>query len=519
MRSPEQNTSITPEDYAIFAFNAYYSVDAVALPNGWQRFLNCPEQLQQHGYSGTSFIRVEEDRVSLVIAHRGTANFDGKAEDILMWLLTYAPAQFRDGALPFITFVLNQLHALFPDKKIDLNITGHSLGGTETELSVAHFAYLGAQGCTFETPGSVPIIRNLQQQRLMPANAVEYAGKNCVAFKTNPDAINTALESVSEKTFHVPVPNRYPRNVFGYLPLDPGLLYYVFDYSFTVEHPMAHILHTLQTQDIRQFDRAEWPEGLLTGYQDFKNYHKNKQYWDGYINNLWHDNGIFSSILHIIFDDNFSLFNRFYIQYLLYDATDEQKTETLRELFDAHEIWQKDQLGSKRLKSFFSDSKDLQNYLIHCMPPRPSAPPMTNDDFEEYHSAIVRASAPPMTRDELVEYRKSQLNHIHEKLTNFQYQFAHIKQDKHRKASIQECVKSTVIAGQNLNSNPDAAIETLTREIAIFRNDVKRHHESQFFIFGSVMGLFRKSRTMQEIDRTMHSISPEISQQYQKMCK
>lgn len=370
-------TKVTVREYAAFSYDVYFETQqntARELPAGWSLFETCPESWRLYGYFGASYIRVNQDSmtVDLVIAHRGTDNLYGAIEDTELWLTNHVPAQFHYGVKPFVNHLINTVEKQYSTDAYQLNwyVTGHSLGGTLAELTIADNEITSMTGLSFESPGSVTLIEQMEAENYLPKGALTYAKSldksgNPVAtsVKTRPDEINTLQPTPNPPIGPVPVPNVYPANIFGVLPIDPGYLDYTY-YSFCVEHPMKNILEWINNNDISKLPvmLKPWPMGFFAGYRWYKSYEENKDYWDGYIDELWNNDGLLSSMIQFAFSRDFEKFKSYYMEYFLYQACEsaEQKNKVeafLQYLIDKHSE------HSNALKSDNLSVSQLTHYL------------------------------------------------------------------------------------------------------------------------------------------------------------
>lgn len=393
---------VTVKEYAAFAYEVYFESQQEVereLPSDWTLFETCPEPLRLYGYFGSSFIRVAQDKktVDLIIAHRGTDNLSGAIEDTQLWLTNHVPAQFQYGVKPFVQHVIAAMEKQYPPNEYQVNwfVTGHSLGGTLAELTIADNELSGMTGLSFESPGSVTLIEQMQTENFLPPGALNYVksidkSNNPVAIsiKTRPDEINTLQPTPNPPLGPVPVPNIYPPNLFNVLPIDPGYVDYT-SYSFYVEHPMKNILEWINTNDISTLPvmLEAWPMGFFAGYRWYKSYDNNKAYWDGYIDELWNNDGILSSLIQTAFRSSFETFKAYYIDYFLYKACEssEQKTraQNFLEFITEHHI---NELGCNQMEAESLRAINLSG-LQQYMP----------DAQEENPVAVTLASKAPYT--------------------------------------------------------------------------------------------------------------------------
>lgn len=372
---------VTVKEYAAFAYDAYFESRQPTqpkLPANWKLFEPCPESLKLYGYFGSSYIRVgmEEKTIDLVIAHRGTDNVYGVIEDIRLWFTTRAPQQFQYAVQPFVKYVIDAMGKQYPSDEYQVNwfVTGHSLGATLAELTIADNEMINMSGLSFESPGSIPLIEQMQKNGSLHKSALAYVrsidksgNQIAVSINARPDGINTFQATPNLPVGPVPVPNIYPPNLLNVLPIVPGYLDYI-SYSFCVEHPMKNILEWINANDISSLPAMvkPWPMGFLAGYQWYKSYVENKDYWEGYTNELWNKNGLLSTLIQAAFRYSYTTFKGYYIDYFLYQTGVSTEPQNKAQAFLEFIIEQQPESATTLLKSNSAhtfDLSDLTKYL------------------------------------------------------------------------------------------------------------------------------------------------------------
>lgn len=368
---------VTVREYAAFAYDVYFETQpntARGLPAGWSLFETCPESSRLYGYFGASYIRVDKETmtIDLVIAHRGTDNIYGAIEDTELWLTNHVPAQFQYGVKPFVNHLISTVEKQYSAAEYQFNwfVTGHSLGGTLAELTIADNEITNMTGLSFESPGSVTLIEQMEAENYLPKGALTYAKSKdqsgnpvVTSVKTRPDEINTLQPTPNPPVGPVPVPNIYPPNIFNVLPIDPGYIDYT-SYSFFVEHPMENILAWINTHDISTLPvmQKPWPMGFFEGYRWYKSYVENKDYWDGYIAELWNNDGLLSSMIQVAFSRDFEKFKVYYVDYFLYQTCEAAEQKNKAEVFFQYVIDQQS-LNNNALDATNLSVDQLMHYL------------------------------------------------------------------------------------------------------------------------------------------------------------
>lgn len=387
---------VTVKEYAAFAYDAYFESlqpTQPELPTDWKLFEPCPESFKLYGYFGSSYIKVslEDKTIDLVIAHRGTDNFYGVIEDIRLWLSSSAPQQFQYAVKPFVKHVIDTINKQYSPDEYQVNwfVTGHSLGATLAELTIADNEMISMSGLSFESPGSVPLIEHMQKNGSLPESALAYVRSidksgNLVAVSINarPDGINTFQLTPNQPVGPVPVPNIYPPNLLNVLPIMPGYLDYI-SYSFCVEHPMKNILEWINSNDISKLPATvkPWPKGFFAGYQWYKSYVENQDYWDGYVHELWDKNGRLSTLIQTAFSYSFETFKGYYIDYFLYQTCESTEQQNKAEAFLEFVIEHQPKSAPSLLKSTalcMPELSELTKYL-----PDAGAPPSNILDADD----------------------------------------------------------------------------------------------------------------------------------------
>lgn len=316
---PVLPVSQQPLVYAQLSSNAYHPGQNGDLPKGFTVFMECPEEFCWWGYFGKGYFKVDEETQSIIFifSHRGTDNTFGSVEDIELWLDQIIPAQYRDGALPFMQWAIQQFNQYaaknYRGYEIKYEVTGQSLGAAlaqNTLIDSVNGVLPEMNGVLFENPG----LPNSAQQKPRPDAVKALLAQKTVLINTRPDAINTLYPTDSRYQFHLQINNaEYPRIAGLPLPLCPNGLYYIYPYSFKVTHPIAKTVDYLKKHDASSLaPMIEWPYGFENGFDAYTNYESNRAYWDGYIHQLWQYNGLESIILQILFDQDFKNFSELF---------------------------------------------------------------------------------------------------------------------------------------------------------------------------------------------------------------
>lgn len=500
---------VSVREYATFAYDVYSSPSQQSssdLPDGWKRFEACPEPLRWYGYFGSSYLKVNEKTktLDLVIAHRGTDNLYGVIEDTELWLANYVPAQYQYGAKPFVNHLLATLNDKYPIDQYQWNLhaTGHSLGATLAELTIADNELFKMNGLSFESPGSIELIKQMQKEDLLPENALAYVRSKdkegnpvAISIKARPDEINTLQPTPNPPIGPVPIPNTYPRNILGVLPLDPGYLDYT-RYSFWVEHSMKSMLDWLNKNDIDQLPilLKPWPIGLEAGYRWYKSYDQNRDYWDGYINELWHNNGLLSTLIKIGFHDNYDAFKHYYIDNLLYQEpkTDKQETRT-KNFFDF--------IVERYLKRLSIDPPKKEELRIDYLSKLSNYLPNIKISKTPHPQSFLATNDTLATMTQLK--KENSKNEIRNKLLATQMNFKQIKQDPARKEALTECLK---IFGQSEENSANLSLGEVKQKLLRVRNKTKETHEGKYYFLAPIVGLFKQSRTVHAMDTLLEDI-------------
>lgn len=353
-----------PLVYAELAQNAYYPGKAGNLPPGFNLFMECPVDYRWWGYFGKSFFKINEETktIEFVIAHRGTNNAFGIVEDIELWLKEILPAQYEDGAKPFMELAIREFKKFakraYPEYNISYQVTGHSLGAalsqkTLLDANSSQISYPPMTGMLFENPGippDSPLLKNKDGSVIDPALILNYK-KNTVLVNNRKDSINTLYKTNCDHEFVLNTDNEEYPHILGLpLPFAPNLLYYAAPYSFEVIHPISNSVNDLLAKNANLNPMINWPYSLEGGYKDYINYDKNKKYWNGYMSQLWNHNGLETQIIRKIFNDSYFFFSSFYKFYFLSNSPTcvEKAVTDLRKISTADELWSrlsKDQYG------------------------------------------------------------------------------------------------------------------------------------------------------------------------------
>jgi len=340
------------------ARDVYRRDDRPPLPDGWSIYWDCPEEYQKDGYFGSAYrcelIDTYGNRfIEIVIAHRGTDNFDGIVEDAEMKLFDTIPQQFYDGAIPFIQFIFGKLDQdypwsnngpLFHGDQLCIGFTGHSLGATLSELSVIRYVnYFNVDNdgnpCrnttyprtyVFDSPGSKNLVIQQLERKEITEKDVQDGGDNIDVYNSDIDAINTCMQTSStsstvNKFIDAAVGNKYSSLTNGSkLPYAPDPLYYFSDYSVNDQHPITYIYDWVRGRDssIYVFSVNIWPVGFNMGYRAYRSYYadfcsgfeNHNKYWDQYTSVYWDQN----PNIHDEYDDRLFAFQDYYFKNVCY---------------------------------------------------------------------------------------------------------------------------------------------------------------------------------------------------------
>ncbi len=355
-----------PLVYAQLAANTYYPSQDNDLPKDFTIYFECPEELRWWGYFGKTYFKVNENNqtINFIISHRGTDNLFGLIEDTELWLDQILPTQYREGALPFMQLAIQLFKdyaaQYYPNYEIIYEVTGHSLGAglaENTLIDSANGILPSMKGVLFENPG----LPNSSRQKPRTSAVKDFLTENTVLINTQPDAINTLYPTDSQYQFNLKINNaEYPRLADLPLPICPSWLYYAYPYSFWVTHPISKIVNFLQVHDTTSLiPTVEWPYGFENGFEQYKNYAVNQTYWDGYIYQLWHCNGLESDVIQILFDGSYNDFSDLF-KYTFLNNTG-LSTVSIKQDKSAVAVWEK--LSQENKAKFNHDQSQFIPWL------------------------------------------------------------------------------------------------------------------------------------------------------------
>ena len=296
---------------ATFSLYVYRDQDQPPLPDGWSVLLDCPSELQHEGYYGIAFINATtvagETFYDVVIAHRGTVITKDDIWNDVEIFLGWIPDQFSKGAYLFDEYVRQYMQQTYPDPipSPDINYsithTGHSLGAALAELCVASSVRFmtsnePATGMTFESPGSKPIIVDMESKGELPVGALLWAQNNVLTTLADVDAVNTCNEQVASQSYSIgatPIGYDYAADSTDAGIMPPGITLYFANYTISDQHKMVKMYQYWRESEEYEFVKKEsaqdtpWPIGLENGYMCYSNYDLRQYYWDGYIQYIW----------------------------------------------------------------------------------------------------------------------------------------------------------------------------------------------------------------------------------------
>lgn len=532
--------------YCIFANNTYYSEKI--FPHGWRMFKTCPEHLQNYGYYGESYISVDTQnkKVTLVFAHRGTANSEGALVDIGL-LFDLIPLQYNYGAAPFTASTLVELNDQYPltEYTWDVHVTGHSLGGTLSEILIAGYETQGMKGMVFESPGSVPLIEKLINEGSLPPSALAYAKASTTCIYTAMDAVNTVMPTVAGTVGQIHIPNTYP-GVFPnpYPAVIPNPNDYIFAWS-RHEHSIAEMLKHFNNSGFIM-DVTEWPEGFWAGYKAYVTYPEgdnltqpqryHQEYWDGYMNYLWNNCGYLSDTLQIAFFENFPRFCQFFKSHLLYQqqSIEEYLHPTgaliappipLQVIRTGEEVWNQAIQTSHEIPRKFAHFEEFNSWYktinmgldslpIHpstITPSAPSLPPPSYQqaikpcEFSTVNSTFIAQQDVEEVSNIEPSFKHENLGRIYSQIVHIQTKFKDVEQHSQRKNAI-ETLRNQCLAAEKSGSYE--VVDNFSKQIIEIRNEIQNHHNAKYAklgVLGNFFKLFTSSRTVKELDHLLET--------------
>lgn len=348
---------------AAFALDVYRDKHRPALPADWLTLCDCPSAYQKKGYFGAAYYRMQTaGQMTVIIAHRGTANLKGVYEDVRYLLLEKSvPPQFSEGAQPFINYVREQLQQQFPDMNITVAFAGHSLGATLAEISLAYAqstfgladSHYDAEGnllgerCweaayTFESPGSAPIMDKMLQQNEISTVVRTQIADDLFIYNADVDAINTCMPHQTLRLLTLDVGYSWISLKDGSYPLAPTALYFLLNFTIKDQHGMQKIYDFFQNPtDVFAKDRPTpeliWPQNAWAAYQLYGTYEgisstsSHTQYWDGFNNSVDEAIGYIQRVwdthpeIHMQYENAYNIFYADYKQALIDHTTWKQK--------------------------------------------------------------------------------------------------------------------------------------------------------------------------------------------------
>lgn len=318
---------------AALSLHVYRDKDEPVLPEGWRLILDCPDEYQKEGYFGAVYAKhIEHNIYDIILAHRGTQGFPAVVEDIELFLFKKVPAQFSAGAIPFINYALEFLNKNFSQRNLKLMFTGHSLGATLAELSVAKWSdsLYSPRAITFESPGSKPFILNNKE---LPETALEYVKRAVATSNADVDIINSIFEHVGLKEYLVPhyVGYSYVSSDIDGYPIPPGDLYFFINFTVEDQHKMLKMYEYYKdperiklfplfpkANNLNMDTNFQWPVGIENAYKYYLNYCPEGQvshsrYWEEYIKKCWEN----YPNIHACYNNQWFEFRDYFLRKLL----------------------------------------------------------------------------------------------------------------------------------------------------------------------------------------------------------
>ncbi|MGH8039833.1 MAG: DUF6792 domain-containing protein, partial [Stenotrophomonas sp.] len=155
--------TITSQDYAALADDAYKDravgrrepgQEEKVYLNGHQYKIIEHVNDRRSGYQGTAYQRVDSNEI--IVSHRGTQEIfkDGVVTDAAMVLSRANPQANEALAFTKRTIAEAEINDIRRGISTNVTVTGHSLGGSLTQITAHHF---GLKGETFNAYGAVSL--------------------------------------------------------------------------------------------------------------------------------------------------------------------------------------------------------------------------------------------------------------------------------------------------------------------------------------------------------------------------
>lgn len=257
--------------------------------------------LSTGGYYGRAYI--SKNKKEIIIAHRGTnlapevfensqkegvqmgwedfLHFVKDLDDDLAIYKGELPSEQFQLARQFIRQIQRDYHTEYK-RSPKISHTGHSLGAVLAELCAVRDS---VSAVTFESPGSLPLVKKLLIEDF------ETPVSNILTYNAAPNAVNSVNPPTGK------VVRLYPPFQLEALPPDPNLAaeklddYYL---QFTAEqHTLDKLLSQFNSNTGRpkKWDwQTETPKQtkkeLMPGFENFKNYKTNSNFWDNALKNM-----------------------------------------------------------------------------------------------------------------------------------------------------------------------------------------------------------------------------------------
>ncbi len=323
---------------AAFSLDVYRDKQRPPLPENWTVYLDSHHKLLSHGYFGSAYIQTNADAnsaipINVVVAHRGTDSFKDIVEDLEMWAFHKTPAQFTKEAIPFINQVIKKIKNDNTINTVNLYFTGHSLGATLAELSLAYYIAdfftdtdsICLKGAIdFESPGSKPLIESLINAGKIPSQNLGQASQLLQTYNADTNIINTCMEHITPINYAHAVGYSWIADPIHGYPLTPGTEYFGLNFTVKDQHKMLKMYDymsndsTIENTHYKRILPHQWPVGIDSALQTYLNYHTpfiyvHSHYWDQYIQLSWENN----PKIHTEYNSEYEMFRNDFQQTVL----------------------------------------------------------------------------------------------------------------------------------------------------------------------------------------------------------
>lgn len=351
-KSNDRLDYVTVKEMAILANMAYLDLDNITprerdahFPDPKQWFFEChfvqssyTDDPTDYGYRGFFACKMKDYGdyrlpCAMVFSHRGLVLTESNnLLGALAIAMNQVPMQIKMAEI----FIDKRIYAFFHGDRYDWPEThhipvyhvGHSLGSV-----IANCVYMRTKDeyhnhidgspyggkaddnlvtVGFENPGTRKIVKNYLINKGMSEkdtqSRMDYMASKAHNYQADVNIINTCNNQYGNVNY-VKIPYRYAFSDYPKLPVPSDQipssylanLYYIRTHSFTDQHNMDNLVNYIK-QGVEILDASERKHGFASGYSQYLDGDKRKDYWLGYFQIVWDNDEQIRKVFHDKYD-------------------------------------------------------------------------------------------------------------------------------------------------------------------------------------------------------------------------